>query len=156
MTVSVSYPGVYIDEVSSGVRTIAGVSTSLALFAGWSARGATDAPVRINNFTEFEREFGGLDARSLLGYSVKQFFANGGGDAYALRIAAANAVAAQATTGANLTLDARSSGTWANRYKIRSSATASSAWLASAAASSCWCSPATPRLAKARGADSRR
>ena len=110
MTVSVSYPGVYIDEVSSGVRTIAGVSTSIALFAGWSAKGATDAAVRINNFTEFEREFGGLDARSLLGYSVKQFFGNGGGDAYVLRIAAADAVAAQAALGANLTVDARSSG----------------------------------------------
>ncbi len=120
MTVSVSYPGVYIDEVSSGVRTIAGVSTSIGLFAGWSAKGATDAAVRINNFTEFEREFGGLDARSLLGYSVKQFFANGGADTWVLRVAAADAVAAQAALGANLTVDARSAGAWANRYKVRS------------------------------------
>jgi uncharacterized protein len=123
MTVSVSYPGVYIDEVSSGVRTIAGVSTSIALFAGWSAKGAVDEAVRINNFTEFEREFGGLDARSLLGYAVKHFFANGGGDAYVLRLASTGAVGAAVAAQAvidTMTFDARSPGTWANRYKIRS------------------------------------
>lgn len=120
MTVSVSYPGVYIDEVSSGVRTIAGVSTSIGLFAGWSAKGATDSAVRVNNFTEFEREFGGLDPRSLLAYSVRHFFDNGGSDTYVLRIAAADAVAAQATLGAGFTVDARSPGGWSNRYKVRS------------------------------------
>ncbi|MCE2945592.1 MAG: phage tail sheath family protein [bacterium] len=119
MTVAVSYPGVYIEEVSSGVRSIAGVSTSIALFAGWSARGATDEAVRVNNFTEFERAFGGLDPRSLLAYSVRQFFDNGGSDTYVLRIAAADAVAAQAAIGANITVDARSTGAWANRYKVR-------------------------------------
>ena len=38
----ISYPGVYVDEVPSAVRSIAGVATSVALFAGWTTRGPTD------------------------------------------------------------------------------------------------------------------
>lgn len=34
MPVALSYPGVYIEEVPSGVRTITGVATSIALFIG--------------------------------------------------------------------------------------------------------------------------
>ena len=36
MPVALSYPGVYIEEVPSGVRTITGVATSIALFIGWA------------------------------------------------------------------------------------------------------------------------
>ena len=32
-------PGVYIEEISSGVRSISGVATSIALFIGWAPRG---------------------------------------------------------------------------------------------------------------------
>jgi phage tail sheath protein FI len=35
----VTYPGVYVREVPSGVRTVTGVSTSVALFVGESIRG---------------------------------------------------------------------------------------------------------------------
>ena len=80
MVVSVSYPGVYIDEVPSGVRTIAGVSTSIGLFAGWSARGSTTEAVRVTSFGDYEREFGPPDPRSELGYALKHFFANGGAE----------------------------------------------------------------------------
>ena len=34
MPVQVSYPGVYVQEEPSGVQTITGVSTSIALFVG--------------------------------------------------------------------------------------------------------------------------
>jgi len=34
MPVQLSYPGVYIEELPSGVRTITGVATSVAAFAG--------------------------------------------------------------------------------------------------------------------------
>ena len=36
------HPGVYIEEIPSGVRTITGVATSIALFVGWAPRGPTD------------------------------------------------------------------------------------------------------------------
>lgn len=124
MAVSVSYPGVYIDEVPSGVRTIAGVSTSIALFAGWSARGSVAEAVRVTSFGDYEREFGGPDPRSELGYALQHFFGNGGSDAYVMRIAdtgtTPTAIAAQCALGTNITVDARNPGTWANRYAVRS------------------------------------
>ena len=43
MTVPLTYPGVYIEEVPSGVRTITGVATSIALFIGWAPRGPVGA-----------------------------------------------------------------------------------------------------------------
>ena len=39
MPVSVSYPGVYIEEIPSGVRTITGVATSITAFVGKALRG---------------------------------------------------------------------------------------------------------------------
>ena len=37
-----TYPGVYIQEISSGVHTITGVATSIAAFVGWANMGPTD------------------------------------------------------------------------------------------------------------------
>ncbi len=125
MTVPLTYPGVYIEEVPSGVRTITGVATSIALFIGWAPRGPIDRAVRLTSFADFERTYGGLDFRSMLGYSVKQFYENGGADAYVLRIAmtnsataSENAVAASTAIG-DLTISANSPGDWANVYKVR-------------------------------------
>ncbi len=73
-----TYPGVYIEEVPSGVRTIAGVATSIGLFIGWATRGRVNEGERIFSFADFEREYGGLDRRSYLGYAVRNFFDNGG------------------------------------------------------------------------------
>jgi len=118
MPVSLSFPGVYIEEVPSGVRTITGVATSIALFIGWAARGSTTAATRLSSFADYERQFGGLDIRSLLGYAVKQFFDNGGADAYVLRIAAGDAASASVAM-TNLTVTANSPGAWAADYRVR-------------------------------------
>lgn len=125
MPSALSYPGVYIEEIPSGVRTITGVTTSIALFIGWAPQGPIDRAVRLTSFSDFERTYGGLDSRSLLGYSVKQFYENGGADAYVLRIAmtgsanpAENASTAGTSTG-DLTVNASSPGDWANDYRIR-------------------------------------
>ena len=64
------------------MHTITGVATSIALFIGWAARGPTDKAVRIASFADYERTYGGLDQRTLLGYTVQQFFGNGGSDVY--------------------------------------------------------------------------
>ena len=37
-------PGVWIEEIPSGLRTITGVATSIAVFVGWAPRGPTDRP----------------------------------------------------------------------------------------------------------------
>jgi len=62
------------------------------LFAGWSPRGPTDQALRLKSFADYERDYG-LDAGSLLGYSIKHFFDNGGSDAYILRVAGADGAA---------------------------------------------------------------
>jgi len=81
-----TYPGVYIEEVPSGVRTITGVATSITAFIGRALRGPLDEPVRIHSFAEFERTFGGLWRESTLSYAVRQFFENGGSDALIVRV----------------------------------------------------------------------
>ncbi|HEY5960432.1 MAG TPA: hypothetical protein VIV60_27955, partial [Polyangiaceae bacterium] len=96
MPVSPTFPGVYIEEVPSGVRPIAGVATSVAAFIDVFRRGPLDRPIRIFNFGDFERNFGGLDARSEASYAVQQFFLNGGTDAFVVRVGTGTIDAADA------------------------------------------------------------
>lgn len=125
MATSVSYPGVYIEEVPSAVRSIAGVPTSVAAFVGYTARGPTNQPVQLFSFADFERRFGGLDAASELSYAVSHFFLNGGGQAWVARVAAGAAAAAvdlrnQAGGGGAvvLTVTARTDGAWGNALRV--------------------------------------
>ena len=123
MPVTPSYPGVYIEEVPSGVRTIVGVATSITAFIGRALRGPVNEPTRIQSFGDFERAFGGLWAESTMSYAVQHYFLNGGGDAIIVRIVHSgdsdttkNAASATATVG-GLELEATNEGTWANRLK---------------------------------------
>lgn len=93
----VSYPGVYIQEVPSGVRTITGVATSIAAFLGYFSRGPMNDAVRVFNYGDFERAFGGLRADSEASYAIQQFFLNGGTQAYVVRVATPAPTAAQLT-----------------------------------------------------------
>jgi phage tail sheath protein FI len=86
MPVSPTFPGVYIEEVPSGVRTIVGVATSIAAFIDRFRRGPINEAVRITSYADFERDFGGLDAASEASYAIQQFFLNGGTDAYVVRV----------------------------------------------------------------------
>ncbi|HUM69954.1 MAG TPA: hypothetical protein PLK31_14040 [Chloroflexota bacterium] len=86
MPVTLTYPGVYIEEIPSGVRTITGVATSITAFIGRARRGPTDEAVVINSFGDFERIFGGLWAESSLGYAVRDFYLNGGSQAIIVRL----------------------------------------------------------------------
>lgn len=82
----ISMPGVYVEEVPSGVRPITGVSTSITAFVGTARRGKYHRPTRITDFAEFERFFGGLWLRSFLGFSVRDYFLNGGTEALIVRV----------------------------------------------------------------------
>ena len=86
MPVATTYPGVYIEEIPSGVRTITGVATSITAFIGRTPRGPVEQPTRINSFGDFERTFGGLDAGLSAVYSVKDFYRNGGSHALIVRL----------------------------------------------------------------------
>ena len=87
--IQVSYPGVYIQEKSSGVRTITGVATSIAAFVDAFPRGVLDEAVQCLGFADFEREFGGIHTDSPASYGIKQFFQNGGGECWVVRVAGA-------------------------------------------------------------------
>jgi phage tail sheath protein FI len=86
MPVTPTYPGVYIEEIPSGVRTITGVATSITAFIGRAQRGPVDEPVTINSFGDFERVFGGLWQKSKLGFAVRDFYLNGGSQAVIVRL----------------------------------------------------------------------
>ncbi len=86
MPVTPTYPGVYLEEIPSGVRTITGVATSITAFIGRALRGPTDTAVTINSYGDFERIFGGLWLGSSLGYAVRDFYLNGGSQAVIVRL----------------------------------------------------------------------
>ena len=86
MPSTLTYPGVYIEEISSGVHTISGVATSIAAFVGYTKSGLDNRAKRIFSFSDYERSFGGLASDSELSYAVQQFFQNGGSDAYVVRV----------------------------------------------------------------------
>ncbi|MGC3975720.1 MAG: phage tail sheath C-terminal domain-containing protein [Nitrospira sp.] len=121
-----TYPGVYIEELPSGVRTITGVATSVAAFVGYTARGLDHRARRMLNFSDFERAFGGLAADSEVSYAVQQFFNNGGSQAYVVRVPKNDAVAgritlkdgAQAGSKPALTVAALSTGARANNVIV--------------------------------------
>lgn len=113
MPVAPTYPGVYIQEIPSGVRTISGVATSITAFIGQAVRGPVDSPTTVNSFGDFERIFGGLSADSTMSYAVRQFFQNGGAQAIIVRVVGAAADPATLTFD-NLVLEAVSPGSWGN------------------------------------------
>ncbi|WP_328884781.1 phage tail sheath family protein [Streptomyces sp. NBC_00299] len=88
---NLTYPGVYTRELDSGVRTVTGAPTSIALFMGPTLRGIDQRATTCLSFADFERKFGGLYGKSSLSYSVLHFFANGGGRAEVMRLPVNNA-----------------------------------------------------------------
>ncbi len=81
-----TYPGVYVEEISSGVHPITGVATSITAFLGRARYGSVNEAVTINSFGDFEKQFGGLWLESSLGFAVRDFFLNGGGQAIVVRL----------------------------------------------------------------------
>lgn len=86
MALQVTYPGVYVQEIPSGARTLTGVPTSVAAFIGRTARGRVNQPAVINSFGDFERNFGGLWVDSTVSFAVRDFFLNGGGQGVIVRL----------------------------------------------------------------------
>jgi len=107
-------PGVYVEEVPSAVKPIAGVGTSTAGFigvsaditglwdpstkAGMPAKPSGDAylqtaalsPQALNSWTEFTQKFGDIQqVNQYLAHAVYGFFNNGGTRCWVIRIAAA-------------------------------------------------------------------
>src|ERR1035437_1386226 len=86
MPVTLTYPGVYVEEIPSGVHTITGVATSIAAFVDTFARGPVNYAVQLLSLTDFEKYMGGLDTTSEATYAIQQFLLNGGAECYAVRV----------------------------------------------------------------------
>src|SRR5579859_6087669 len=98
MPVNPTYPGVYVQEIPSGVHTIVGVSTSVTAFLGLAKRGPINKAVHIFSLKDYENAFGGVfkgtDANNAIrqsepamSYAVSQFFQNGSNEAWIVRLA---------------------------------------------------------------------
>ena len=94
MPIQVSYPGVYVQEISGGQPTVAGVSTSSTAFVDYFARGPMSQPVRVANTQDFDRVFGGLNKLSEASYGIRQYFLNGGSEGWVVRTGDGTAVKA--------------------------------------------------------------
>src|SRR6478609_2449046 len=104
MPATLTYPGIYVEEVPSGVHPIAGVSTA------------------DTAFVDFERVFGGLDDLSEASYAIQQYYLNGGQIAWVVRVPSGDPDLATLDMGAALgsapaqaiTLSAANPGEWGN------------------------------------------
>src|SRR5579875_2148645 len=121
MPVNPTFPGVYIEEIPGGVRTITGVATSITAFVGRALRGPTsddtdknNRAVTINSYADFERMYGGLWAGSTLGYAVRDFFLNGGSQAVIARLFHPTFASADERTAAQAAADAVANAATAN------------------------------------------
>lgn len=122
----VSYPGVYVQEVSSGVKTITGVATSITAFFGRTSKGPVNKAVRCLSYADYVRNFGAPHPASDLAASVRQFYDNGGSDCFVVRLASgavkASVSLASYDFGAGntpvLIASAKAEGGWANTVRL--------------------------------------
>lgn len=100
-------PGVYVQEVPSGVRMIGRVGTSSAGFVGVAPdpHAPTDTVETIDNWSEFVRVFvGDATEGTHLSTAVHGYFANGGSRAYVVNIAREGSLTGTAAHPTGLTL----------------------------------------------------
>ena len=124
MPVTPTYPGVYIEELPSGVHPLTGVATSITAFVGFASRGPVNTPTTVQSVMEFGRVFGGLSPTSTMSYAVAQFFQNGGQNALVVRAVGSGATPAKATqpgppASTAITLKAASEGAWGTQLRMR-------------------------------------
>jgi phage tail sheath protein FI len=120
------HPGVYIEEIPSGVRPIEGISTSNAAFIGKAEMGPVGSAQLITSAAEFETRYGGFLNDSYLAHAVFQFFNNGGKKTYVVRVTGSGAAAAAISIkdrkagnpAQTLTIRAANEGAWGNKLDV--------------------------------------
>jgi phage tail sheath protein FI len=113
------HPGVYLQEVPSGVQPIEGVSTSTGAFIGKAQMGTMGQAVMVTSLSDFTSRYGSYLTDGYLAHSVLGFFSNGGKRTYIVRIAGAGAAAAEITVrdrkgDPTLQILAKNEGVWGN------------------------------------------
>lgn len=88
-------PGVYVQEVPSGARTIGAVGTSVAGFVGTHGSARRNEAVMLTNWTQFMDVFASSEevTSTPLARAVYGFFDNGGALCYVVNIAEGEAIA---------------------------------------------------------------
>lgn len=127
MPVTPTYPGVYIEEIPSGVRSITGVPTSITAFVGRALKGPVNEPQRISSFADFSRIFGGLWSGSMMSYAVQQYYQNGGSEAVIVRVES-GAGQASLTLPSGPQLLASSKGAWGSKIRARVDRASGGSW----------------------------
>jgi len=90
----------------------------LTAFAGWANQGPT-TPQLMESWSDYARMFGGLYQGVYLGYAVSQFFANGGNQAYIIRLTDATITPTPGKAApATLTLALQSSSSWTGNIVV--------------------------------------
>jgi phage tail sheath protein FI len=84
-------PGVYVEEVSTGPKPIAGLPTNIASMVGMTERGPVLDPIRLTSWNDYLANFGDYVEESYTAESAYGFFENGGTALWVVR--ADNAVA---------------------------------------------------------------
>lgn len=79
-------PGVYVEEKPAGSRPIEGVGTAIAAFVGVTEDGPVNEPTMVSNWGQYKRTFGEFVPGGFTPLSVYQYFNNGGGACYVVRI----------------------------------------------------------------------
>jgi len=91
------YPGIFMEEVASGARSIQAVGTSTGAFIGQApdASAHLNQAFPINNWSQFIKEFVPADGgvSTPLSHAVAGFYQNGGQRCYIVNIPAGDAIA---------------------------------------------------------------
>lgn len=125
---SYQHPGVYMEEIPSGVRPIEGVATSVAAFLGPATQGPLGELVAVQSLEDYERVFGAVSSHDdAVGLAASAFYRNGGKAAYFVRLASGAAGSLQASAldlagddGAIvLRVTAVSAGAWGDSVYVR-------------------------------------
>ncbi len=111
MSITTKTPGVYIEEVATLPASVVAVATAIPAFIGYTEKGESLGPTKINSMLEYVESFGGPDQRVFVAYDdgadntgdtaddvytveprysekfpmyyqVQMFYANGGGTCY--------------------------------------------------------------------------
>jgi hypothetical protein len=105
LSVTPTYPGVYIQELPSSSHSVTAAPTSVTVFAGFTnpfwvgpAPGNALPPwgvaTEVQSFSDYVANYGGFFSSpwlpDLVGQAVFQFFENGGSDAYVVALEAAD------------------------------------------------------------------
>ena len=98
MTVTPSYPGVYIEELPSLVHSVTAAPTSIAVFVGYTnpfySPTKYGPATQLFSFADYQTNFGGFFSApwqpDYVGQAVNQFFVNGGQTCYVVAVQAEN------------------------------------------------------------------